>query len=355
MRYRWLALVKLTAGIAIGSMVIVTVSGQTSTGGKGKTAAAKRWTPPRTADGHPDLQGIWRDNNITPLQRPKALASQQMLTDEQVVAMQRRAAELFNGDGDAAFGDSFFEAIVSDVAKFTSRDVKTGNYNQFWLPGRDFNDKRTSLIFDPADGRLPPLTPEAERRRAALQARRDAPAAGPEDRGLSERCITYGVPDLHPAYMAYSRIVQSRDYVTIIMEKIHDVRMIPLTDRPHVPSSIRQWHGDPRGHWEGDTLVIESTNFSSKGNFLDSDENLHLTERFTRVSPTLIHHEFTVEDPTVWTRPWSAMIPLRLADSPAEDVYEYACHEGNVGMEGILAGARAQEKSTALAVKTGSK
>jgi len=253
-----------------------------------------------------------------------------------------RAGELFAGDGDAAFGDSIFEAVLSDVKAYTPTtfDADTGNYNAFWLVDRDF-DKRTSLIVDPPDGRLPPLTEEAQKRRAGygLLGRNRIPV-GPEDRGLSERCLTFGVPDLLAGYNSYYQILQTPGYVVIAMERIHDARIIPLDGRPHVPQAIRQWHGDSRGRWDGNTLVVETTNFSPKTSFRGSAENLHLVERFTRVAPDTLLYEFTVNDPTTWTGPWTAMIPLK---TTADKIYEYACHEGNTGMVGILAGARAQE------------
>jgi hypothetical protein len=307
-----------------------------------KTSAAKGWTLARTPDGQPDLQGVWSNNNVTPLERPKQFGGRQYLTDEELTTLKQRAAQLFAGDGDAAFGDALFETLLSDTKKFVSRDGRTGDYNQFWLVERDWSN-RTSLITDPPDGRLPALTAEGARREAAAAAARQSPAAGPEDRSLSERCITFGVPRLQAAYNSYYQIVQSPGYVAIMMETIHDTRIIPLDNRPHIPQDIRQWHGDPRGHWEGATLVVETTNFSPKSNFRGANENLRLVERFTRVGSDTLNYEVTVTDPTIWTRPWTAMIPLRRT---TDLVYEYECHEGNSGLAGILAGARADEKAT---------
>jgi hypothetical protein len=292
-------------------------------------------------DGQPDLQGVWANNNATPLERPAALAGRALLTDAEVAALKAKAAELFSGDGDAAFGDDVFLAVLSGVKKFGSSDTTTGNYNQFWIVDRDF-DNRTSLITDPPDGRLPPMTPEAQKRRASLQLdRAQRGSDGPEDRTLSERCITFGAPRLGAAYNSYFQIFQTRDHVAILMETIHDARIIPLDGRPHVGQNVRQWHGDSVGRWEGDTLVVETTNYSPKSDFRGARENLHIVERFTRVSPGRIDYEVVVNDPTTWTRPWTAMIPLKLTQ---EEIYEFACHEGNEGMVGILAGARAQEK-----------
>jgi hypothetical protein len=304
------------------------------------TTAPKKWTPPRTADGQPDLQGVWANNNVTPFERPAALAGKPFLTDAEVAALKAKASDLFSGDGDAAFGDDVFNAVVTGAQKFTSSDTTTGNYNQFWIADRDF-DNRTSLITDPPDGRLPPLTPEAQKKRPSPQVDRTQRGTdGPEDRSLSERCITFGAPRIQAAYNSYFQIFQTRDYVTILMETIHDARIIPLDGRPHIGQGIRQWLGDSVGHWENDTLVIDTTNYSPKSDFRGSHQNLHVVERFTRVSPNRIDYQFTVNDPTTWTRPWTAMIPLKLSH---EEIYEYACHEANEGMVGILAGARAKE------------
>jgi len=311
---------------------------------KAAKAASNKWTPPRTADGQPDLQGVWANNNATPLERPAALAGKPVLTDVEVAALKAKAADLFSGDGDAAFGDDVFTAIVTGAAKFVSSDGTTGNYNQFWIADRDF-DNRTSLITDPPDGRIPPLTAEAKKRPPSVEGDRNMRSFdGPESRTLSERCITYGSPRVQAAYNSYYQIFQSRDNVVILMEMIHDARVIPLDGRAHVGQNIRQWLGDSVGHWEGDTLVVDTTNYSPKSYFRGSRENLHVVERFTRVSPDRIDYEITVNDPTTWVRPWTLMIPLKKEN---EEIYEYACHEANEGMVGILAGARAQEKAQA--------
>jgi len=303
------------------------------------SAQKAKWTAPRTVDGQPDLQGTWANNNVTPLERPVELAGKPTLSDAEVGMLKARSAKLFNGDGDAAFGDQLFAALLTNPDKFVSTDGRTGDYNQFWLPDRVF-DNRTSLITDPPDGRVPPLLPAAQRRFADA-ALRPAVPAGPEDRSVTERCITFGIPRTQAAYMSYYDIVQSRDTVVLRMETIHDARVIPLDGRPHPGPKIRSWLGDSRGHWEGDTLVVDTTNFSPKSNFRGSRENLHLVERFTRVSPDRLEYAFTVSDDTTWSRPWSAMIPLMRSKAP---MYEYACHEGNLGLAGILSGARAEER-----------
>jgi hypothetical protein len=306
------------------------------------------WKVPRTADGQPDLQGTWANNNATPLERPTELAGQATLTDAQLAMLKTRAARLFDGGGDAAFGDNLFGALLANPDKFVSVDGHTGDYNQFWLPDRVF-DNRTSLITDPPDGRIPALTPAAQQRLAVEAAARTDFPAGPEDRSLSERCITFGVPRVQAAYMSYYQIVQSRDAVVFRMEAIHDARVIPLDGRPHAGSAIRHWLGDSRGHWEGDTLVVDTTNFTHGSGFRGSHENLHLVERFTRTSPDRLEYAFTVSDDTTWVRPWSVMIPLQFSKEP---IYEYACHEGNLGLGGILAGTRAEEKAMASATKS---
>ena len=202
-------------------------------------------------------------------------------------------------------------------------------------------------MIDPPDGRIPALTPaavQAQRERAVY--REAHPADNPADRNLGERCVNFGVPKLGAGYNSYRHIVQTPEHVGIFHEMAHDVRLIPLDGRPHVLHDIRQWNGDPRGHWEGDTLVIETTNFSPKSRIRrgGSAEHLHLVERYTRVGPDTLEYEATLTDPTTWTRPWTVSIPLKRSD---DTIFEYACHEGNYGMEGILAGHRAQEKAAA--------
>jgi len=337
--------------VASTGAVVILLCATVGVTGQAPTAKTKRWTPPRTVDGQPDLQGVWANNVATPLQRPKALAGKTVLSDQEVTALKEAAARLFGVGGDAAFGDQVFEAALANARSFTSTDT-TGDYNHFWLADREF-DNRTSLITDPPDGRIPPLTPDAgkkaeERRQRARAARADSW----EDRSLSERCITFGAPRLTAGNNSYIQILQNRDHVAIVQENIHDARVIPLDGRPHVASNVRQWHGDPRGHWEGDTLVVETTNYSPNSSLMNATENLRVTERVTRIGPETIQYEVTFNDPSTWTRPWTLMIPLKHS---RERLYEYACHEGNLSLEGILAGARAEEKKTEEAGKKGSK
>jgi hypothetical protein len=314
------------------------------------------WTLPRTLNGQPDLQGVWANNVATPMERPTELADRQVLTDEEVARLKTQATELFDGNGAAAFGDSVFLAALAEAQEYESTDGQTGNYNSFWLVDRDF-DNRTSLISDPPDGRLPPVTSEAETKAAAASAARQQPPAGPEDLTVALRCITPGVPNLFAGYNSYYHIVQTHGYVAIATEMYHDVRIIPLDGRPHLSPALRQWNGDSRGHWEGDTLVVDTMNFVDQGGTgrtrlrLSAGENLHLVERFTRVGPDTLNYEFTIDDPATWTAPWTAMIPLKRSE---DNLYEFACHEGNRSMGGILGGNRAQERADADATQTAS-
>ncbi len=322
---------RIVSGLAAALLIAATPAVAQQAGG---------WSPPRTADGHPDIQGIWGNNSVTPLERPESLADRETLTDEELARVETRANELFAQDaGDAVFGDQFFNVAVSDVENFTSTDGGTGNYNQFWLVEREF-DNRTSLIVDPPSGRLPESTSAARLAFETTIANFGRPAAWTVDRGLSERCITFGLPNLLAGYNSYYQIFQTADHVVIEQELIHTTRIIPIDNRDHVHDSIRQWHGNSVGYWEGDTLVVETRNFSPQSNFRGAREHLELTERFTRVGPDELRYEFTVNDPTVWAAPWTAVMLWKRTDEP---IFEYACHEGNIGMEGILAGARAEE------------
>jgi hypothetical protein len=308
-------------------------------------AQTQTWTPPRTADGHPDLQGFWSNNSATPLERPKELAGREYLTDQEVAAFQKKAGELFNGQGDAAFGDTVFSAVLANVngtkSGFKSTDGETGDYSSVWTVKRDW-DNRTSLITDPPEGRLPAMTAEGQKRRAANAAARDHLPEGPEDRALQERCITYGSPQLTAGYQSYYQLIQTSNAVVFMTEMIHDARVIPLDGRPHVPSTIQQWMGDSRGHWEGDTLVVDTTNYKPRSFMSISSEKLHVVERFSRTGPDSLKYEIKIDDPGTWTKPWSLMLALRHSPNP---IYEYACHEGNIGLAGILAGARAEEQA----------
>ena len=300
------------------------------------------WTPPRTPDGRPSLEGVWENNSATPLERPAQFADKPRLTDAELDALKRRAGEQFTPDTDAVFGDALYLALIAN--RPAAALGATGTYSQNWLPDRFF-EHRTSLIIDPPNGRLPAATPEGERTRRAAAALRGRTPAAAHDLSLADRCVTYGFPDLFAAYMSVYRIVQTPEYVAIQMEKIHDARIIPLDGRPHLSSSLRQWLGDSRGRWEGDTLVVETTNFDPRGNPMGgyttlSDQNLRLVERFRRIAADTLEYTFTVDNPTMWTRPWTAVINWKQAKG---EVLEYACHEGNYSLPGMLSGARADE------------
>jgi len=329
------------AAAAAGLLLAVTLTAQSPAPSSGSGAPAG-WQVPRTRDGRPDLQGVWGNNSVTPMTRPRQWKDKTSLTDAEVQELKGLAAQAVDQGGDAIFGNFVQQLLdAKDKGKYeqVSYDPTTGNYNQFWMADREW-DNRTSLIVDPPDGQFPPLTPEAETRRAEARAKAPArgPADGPEDRPLTERCISYGAPRTGANYNSYVQIIQSPDTVVLYQEMIHDARVVPMKAKPHLAASIRQLHGDPRGRWEGDTLVVETTNYLN--GVQGSTPDVKLTERYTRVSPDFINWAITVEDPKTWTKPYTFMIRLKKTDGL---IYEYACHEGNYAMTGILAGARAEE------------
>ena len=336
----------VAAVLAAGSLVVVSLSAQSAASSTGGAPAG--WQVPRTPDGHPDLQGVWGNNSVTPMTRPRQWKDKTTLTDAELQELKGLAAAAVDEGGDAIFGN-FVQQLLDarDRGKYdqVSYDPSTGNYNQFWMADREW-DNRTSLITDPADGQFPPLTPEAEARRAEARnaPKTRGPADGPEDRPLSERCISYGAPRTGANYNSYVQIIQSPETVVLYQEMIHDARVVPMTNKPHLPAKIRQLHGDPRGRWEGDSLVVETTNYLN--GFQGSTPDVKLTERYTRVSPDFINWEVTVEDAKTWTRPYTFMIRLKKTDGL---IYEYACHEGNYAMAGILGGARKDEAKAAAA------
>ena len=284
-------------------------------------AAAQSNSSPRTPWGHPDLQGIWDQTTGTPLQRSPDVANREFLSEEEAVAREARRFQAFD------------EA---------PRQGSAGNYGSQWRDGSRNALTRTSLIVDPPDGRMPPLTAAAERHRDARQAsRRDHPADSWVDRGLWERCVTRGVPRVPNNYNSNLLVLQTPEAVVLLNEMINETRVIYLDDRPHVASAVRQWNGDSRGHWEDDTLVVETTNFDDKQIFRGFPVGtLRLVERFTRVGADQIDYRMTLTDPETYTRPWTVVLPMTRTEGP---IFEYACHEGNLGMEGILAGHRAEE------------
>ena len=314
---------------------------------------------PRTQDGRPDLQGVWSNNSVTPMTRPTQWKDKERLTNAELEELKTLVAKNADDGGDAIFQSQVQLALdAKEKGKFnqTSYDPTTGNYNQFWMAGRDW-DTRTSLIVDPPNGQFPPLTPEAEKARAGRRGpglppsgdgegpRRPRPA-GPEDLPLGERCVSFGAPRTGAGYNSYLQIVQSPNAVVVLQEMAHDARVMRLDSQPHLPTTVRQWLGDSRGHYEGDTFVVETTNY--RGGFMGSSPDVRVTERFTRASADFINWVITVDDPKTWTQPWSFMI--RLKRSP-DQIYEYACHEGNYAMPGILGGARAEEAKEAAAGK----
>jgi len=277
--------------------------------------------------GHRDLEGLWSNETLTPLERPRDLAGKEFFTAEEAAAYEKKVVQ--NRIDDPNDG----EGNVADPKVWWERATKL-------VPNR-----RTSLIVDPRDGRVPALTPEAQKRMADQRAAaRQHPADRASDRSLQERCIlspTTGPPMLPGPYNNNYQIVQTRDYVTITVEMIHETRIISMDGRPHLPQTMRKWLGDSIGHWEDDTLVVDTTNFTNKTPFRGSDENLHLIERFTRTGPESILYEFTVDDPTAFVAPWKVEIPMKRSSGP---MYEFACHEGNFALARMLSIARDAEK-----------
>ena len=341
---------RMIASVGVPALLIAALSlAPAAANGQGLTAAAKAKstkprTPPRTPDGRPDLQGTWSYATMTPLERPRELAGKESFTEQEATEYEKKLLNNNNRDRrdggaqadlDRAYNDAWYDS--------GAHVVKT---------------RRTSLVIDPPDGRIPALTPEAEKREAARAAERrrkgPQPADSWEDRSLSERCLTRGAPKLPSAYNNNVRIAQTPGFVALYQEMIHEARVIPLDGRPHVDSSVRQWLGDSRGHWEGDTLVVDTTNFPDNPLYnasnccMGSDKNLHVIERFRRLDADTLDYQFTVDDPTAYAKPWTVSIPMSKSDDP---LYEYACHEGNYGMTGLLSGARALEKAAADAKK----
>ena len=314
----------VAAAIALMSVVQIPSVGQT------RSSTAKSWSVPRTPDNQPDLQGIWTNATITPLERPRELSGKEFFTPNEAAEYEKQVRERNHGDRRDANPEA---------------DLATG-YNDFWWDRgtKVVSTLRTSLIVDPPDGRIPSLTPEAQKRAAArAEARKLHPADGPEDLSLADRCIARPGPPMVPAgYNNNHRIVQTAGHVVIFSEMMHDARTIPLGARPHLPNNVRQWLGDSRGRWEGNTLVVETTNFTDKTNFRGAGENLRLIERFTRVDQDTLLYQFTIDDPQSFQRPWSAEIPMKRAEGP---IFEYACHEGNYSIVNTLSAARAEEKA----------
>ena len=292
---------------------------------------------PRTAWGQPDLQGVWDFRSITPLQRPERLENQEFLTEEEAAELEQAAVAR-----DAAAWDR--------EARRTEAGGNVGAYNNFWMDRgqKAVGTRRTSLIVDPPNGRMPEQTTAAQQRAGVRRDyRREHPADGPEDFSNGVRCIlgfNAGPPFTPSAYNNNMQLFQTPDHVVVVTEMVHTARIIPLDGSPHLPSNVQQWSGDSRGHWEGETLVVETTNHTDKTRWRGSTPDMRLVERFTRVDAETLLYEFTVTDPTTWTAPWTAAVPLLLNPEP---MFEYACHEGNYSMGVMLAGTREEEKAAA--------
>ena len=315
--------------MALAVVVLVPTSGSAQTD-RAEVELRAPW-------GHPDLQGVWDFRTITPLERPEEHAGRKFLTDEEVAQL--------NVDADT-------RATPERRSQLTrERDVALA-YDQFWWD-RGQALRRTALIVDPPEARIPWLaealereqTPEAVRAESARRGR--SPARSWNDMDLADRCIlgfNAGPPMTPGGYNQNVQIFQTPDAVVLLNEMVHDVRIVPLDQRAHLPDRMRQWRGDSRGRWDGETLVVETSNYLRETSFTGSSANLSLVERFTRVDADTLLYEFTVTDPTTWTRPWTAQVPMRKSEA---SLYEYACHEGNYGMTNLLAGSRAEEKAAA--------
>ena len=322
----------IATAVGIVALATAPLDGQTRAG----ATAAKTWTQPRTPDGQPDLQGVWTNATITPFERPSALAGKEFLTAEEAAKLERENAERRQANDDAP------------------RPGDVGSYNEFWFDSgtRVVGTRRTSLVVDPPDGRVP-LKPSAEQARDFnLNSTDSFESMSPWD-----RCITRGPGRMFPAgYNNAYQIVQTPGYVMIAHEMIHEARLIPIDGTPHLGPDIRMWTGDPRGRWEGQTLVVETTNFNGKGwiatngasariRGVPHSDALRLVERFTRIDANTIDYRVTIEDPNIFTKPWTVTIPLTRDDS--YQIFEYACHEGNRAIENVLSIARNAEKRAA--------
>ena len=315
-----------------------------------RTGAARGWTVPRTPDGKPDLQGLWTNATVTPLERPDG--AKEFATPEELAALEKRGNRDEQARSDAERGTE----QQTGAAPTTTRRNGIGDYNAIWweLGKKALENSRSSIITGP-DGKLP-HTPETVKTLAAnREYERLHPADGPEFRDNIERClawITSGPPMLPTFYNNTYQIVQTPKTVAILVEMIHDVRLIHVDGKPHPDGAVREWMGDSRGHWEGDTLVVETANMNSKRGYIGggggrsgaapNNDKMRVVERFTRTSADTIMYRFTIENPGIYTKAWSGEIPMKATKEP---LYEYACHEGNYAMTDILSGARADEKA----------
>jgi hypothetical protein len=297
--------------VVIGMLLVLVEPGQAQTG-------------PRTPWGDPDLQGLWNNATVAPMERPPALANKPFWTEAEAVDVEKNGLQ------------TLLKAVAIEVPV-------SGELNEIWLePGKVLRNRNTSMVIDPPDGRIP-YTPEGRKRwNAERTLGKPLTANGPEDRALIERCLQVDPILLpNPFYNNNHQIVQTRDYVVILSEVVHQARIIPLAGRSHVDGRVPQWLGNSRGRWEGQTLVVETTNFREQGLFRGATAALRLEERFTRVDAATIDYEVKVTDPATFTQPWTAISTLRATAGP---LYEYGCHEGNYSMPGILRGARVKEQ-----------
>jgi hypothetical protein len=333
---------RLFAGVLATSAVATTMMIAASQAAE-PASSAKKYVAPKTEFGHPELRGVWNFSSNTPFERPAQYKDREFLTKEEVEKQHQQIIQRSETSDNATGGG-------------------VGGYNQFWVESlaQDAN-LRTSLVVDPPNGRMPPLQPGVKSENGGLGpdtggqrpvrfrvggVRKD----GPEDRGLSERCLmgfNSGPPFVPSMYNNNVQIFQSKNTVVIMTEMIHDARIVPIDNRPALDPELKQWSGDSRGRWEGDTLVVETRNFTDKTNVFrgaGSGTTMQLTERFTRVGPDRVDYRFTVDDPATFTKPFTALVPMVRADG---ELFEYACHEGNYGMSNILSGARAEEREAA--------
>jgi hypothetical protein len=337
---------------ALTALTPATAQAPAPAAAKNRTAGVQAWTPPRTPDGHPDLQGTWTNGTITPLERPDG--ARLVLTREEAERLEKGLADRARRLDEPS--DPNRPAPPKGGDGSTGAAGSVGGYNNFWLEPGDRvavvnGEWRSSLIVDPPDGKVPALTAEARQRNAARAAemRGRGPYDHPELRPLGERCImSFGSnagPPMLPNYFYNNnyQIVQTKDHVMILVEMVHDVRVIRMGGE-RLPAHLRPWMGDSIGRWEGDTLVVETTNFHPLQRFRSASENLKVIERFTRAGPDAILYKFTIDDPTTFTRPWSGEVPFNRTD---ERIYEYACHEANYALSNILSGERARERGQA--------
>jgi hypothetical protein len=331
---------RFTSAAAVAAFTILVLVLLTPASGQQAPSKAKAWTPGRTPDGQPNLEGYWTNNTITPLERPKGLGEKEFYSEEELTALIAKEKDRVAANEED--GRPTEPGTDADVHyDFSQFGLDRGQTKLSWM-------RRTSIIVGP-EGTVPKMLPDAQKRNAAIAAKnRGHEFDGPENRPLSARCIVLGaesVPMLPGGYNNNLQIVEGKGYVAILHEMNHSARIIPTDGSPHPPASIRMWRGDPRGHWEGSTLVVDVANFDPRNPFRGSGEKLHVVERFTPMDKDTIMYRFTVEDPTTWDKPWTGEMAWSRVDGP---IYEFACNEGNYGLRNTLRGARvADEKAAA--------